>query len=162
METERAAVYGVIGLVLATTLVSGPIVGAVDFTTATDNPAYGGSNATLHGVSLPESAELGQGRYGAGEYILRVADATITVDEVVGGPVLAYRISIPSMEYSRTTTHFITAANTGPYAVSMADDSLATSMVENHSYQGQLFVFLRSNGTERRLAERNITVEVTE
>jgi len=33
--------------------------------------------------------------------------------------------------------------------------------VEKQSYDGTLSVFLRSNESERRLAERNVTVEVT-
>lgn len=162
MNTERAVVWGVVGLVLATTLASGPLVGGVDFTTDAEKPAFGEGNATIGEVSLPASAEIAYGRYGSGEYYLRVPDATVDLDDVSGNPLLAYEILIREMSYSRTTTHFISSSNTGSYTLSMERDSLAPEKVENESYDGRLRVFLRSNGTEQQLAARNITVEVTE
>lgn len=162
MDSERVVVYGVIGIVLGTTLVSGPFVGAVDFTTAPERPSIGDGNATIGEVSLPASAEITEGRYGSGEYYLRVPDASVEVENVSGRPLLAYEISIPAIGYSRTTSHFISPSDTGSYALSLERDSMKRSMVENDSYSGTLRVFLRSNGTEQRLAARNITVEVTE
>lgn len=161
MNTERGVVYGVIGLVLATTLVSGPLVGAVDFTPAAEESSLDGGNATVGDVSLPATAEIRHGRFGSGEYYVHVPDATLRLDNVTGTPLLAYRFSIPVLGYSRSTTHFVTAADTGRYDLTLSRDAIEPSRVENRSYGGTVSVFLRSNRTERRLAERNVTVEVT-
>lgn len=161
MNTERGVVYGVIGLVLATTLVSGPLVGAVDFTTAPEQRSFGSGNATVGDVSLPSSTEITSGRFGSGEYYVLVPDATLTVANVTGTPLLAYQFSIPALGYSRSTTHFVTSSDTGTYELSLKRDAIEPSRVENRSYDGTVTVFLRSNESERRLAERNVTVEVT-
>ena len=162
MNTERAVVYGVVGLVLATTLVSGPLVGGIDFTPAPEEPSFGDGNASIGDVSLPARAQIRSERFGSGEYSLRVPDATVELLDVTGNPSLAYQISIRAIGYARTTTHFVTASDTGTYGLSLEQDSIDPSQVENGTYDGTLRVFLRSNGTERRLGGRNITVEVTE
>jgi len=161
MNTERAVVYGVIGLVLATTLVSGPLVGTVKFTTAPERTSLNGGDATVGAVTLPSSTEITSGRFGSGEYYVHVPDATLTVANVTGTPLLAYQFSIPAMGYSRSTTHFVTSADAGTYGLSLERDAIEPSRVEKQSYDGTLSVFLRSNESERRLAERNVTVEVT-
>ena len=162
MDTDRAVVYGVIGLVLVTTLASGPLVSPVDFTISSGESSFDGGNATIGNVTLPSGAEITDGRYGSGEYYLRVPDATVEVIDVTGNPLLAYRISIPAMGYARTTTHFVSPADVGVYGLSLQRDAVEPSLVEEDTYQGRLRVFLRSNGTERQLATRNISVEVTE
>lgn len=161
MDTERAVVYGIVSVILTTTLVSGPLVGAVDLTTEPEQSTPGSGNATISDVSLPSSAEISQGRYGAGERYLRVPDATVDLVDVTETPLLAYEISIRGLGYSRTTTHFISEANEGTFALSIERDSMAASTVQNDSYDGRLRVFLRTDGNERLLGSRNVTVEVT-
>lgn len=161
MNRERVVVYGVVGLVLATTLASGPLVGAVDFTTAPEPRSFEGGDATVTDVSLPASATISPGRFGSGEDYLRVPDGAVTLANVTGTPMLAYQISIPEIGYSRSTTHFVTDADEGPYALSMERDAIESSRVADGSYNGTLAVYLRSNQTERTVADRNVTVEVT-
>lgn len=160
MNTERVVVYGVVGLIFATTLASGPLVGAIDLTT-TESTSIGEGNATVGAVSLPTSGEIASGRYGSGQYYLRVPDATVDVVNVTGTPLLAYKVEIGEMGYSRTTTHFLSASNTGSYTLSIEQDSIDADKVENETYDGQLSVFLRSSESERQLATRNITVGVS-
>lgn len=161
MHTERGVVYGVLGLVLATTLVSGPLVGPVDFTTAPAQQSLGNGSATVDDVSLPANTEITSGRFGAGEYYVDVPDATVSLVDVTGTPLLAYQFSIPALGYSRSTTHFVTSSETGTYGLSLERDAFEPSRVEKQTYDGAVTVFLRSNESERRLAERNVTVEVT-
>lgn len=162
MDAERATIWGVVGLVVVTTLVSGPLVGAVDLTTEPDRPALGSGSVTVASASLPERATLTAGRFGADEYTLAVPDATVEITAVDGRPILVYRLSIRERGYTRSTTHFLSDRNTGPYALSLADDSFPPSTVQNDSYAGHLQVIVRANGTSRVVAEQAIPVEVVE
>jgi len=162
MDRERATVWSVVGLVVATTLVSGPLVGAVDLTTEPDTDTLGSGSVTVGSPSLPAEATITAGRFGAGQYTLRVPDATVEITAVEGRPILAYRLSIPQRGYSRSTAHFLTARNAGTFSLSMADDSFDPSTVDRSEYSGAIEIVARANGSERVVANRTITVTVVE
>ncbi|WP_372480586.1 hypothetical protein ACAH01_06245 [Halomicrobium sp. HM KBTZ05] len=162
MDVDRAVVWGVVGLVAVTTLVSGPLVGAVDLTSDAETPAYGSGSVTVESASLPERATLTAGRFGAGEYTLRVPDATVAITAVEGRPLLVYRLEIDERGYTRSTTHFLSTESVGSYAASMSDDTFPPDTVNRTSYEGRLQVVVRANDTSRVVAERSTTVEVIE
>jgi len=162
MDVERATIWSVVGLVVVTTLVSGPLVGAVDLTTEPDRPALGSGSVTVDSVSLPDRATLTAGRFGADEYTLEVPDATVQITAVEGRPILVYRLSIPERGYTRSTTHFLSDRNTGAYSLSLAADTFVPSTVQNESYEGRLEIVVRANDSSRVVADRTIPVEVIE
>lgn len=162
MDGERGVVCGVVGLIVATTLVSGPLVGAVDFTAEPDNSELGTGAATIDSVSLPDRATLTAGRFGAGEYTLRVPDATVELSAVEGRPILVYKLSIDSRGYTRSTTHFVSDRNVGRFPLSLSEDRFEPDTVEEDEYQGRLEVILRANNESREIASKAIPVEVVE
>lgn len=162
MDAERATVWGVVALVVVTTLVSGPLVGAVDLTTEPDDGQFGTGSVTVDSVSLPDRATLTAGRFGAGEYTLRVPDATAELSAIEGRPILVYRLSIVERGYTRSTTHFLSERNGGTFSLSLADDSFDPGTVEETDYDGQLQVVVRSGNESRVVANRSIPVEVSE
>jgi len=162
MDAERATVWSVVGLVVVTTLLSGPLVGAVDLTTEPDRPALGSGSVSVASVSLPEQATLSAGRFGADEYTLRVPDATAEITAIDGRPILVYTLSIPVRGYTRSTTHFLAAHHTGTFTLSIADDGFEPSTVTRSEYDGRLQVVARANESERVVANRTITVAVVE
>ncbi|WP_018258128.1 hypothetical protein [Halomicrobium katesii] len=162
MDVDRTVVWGVVGLVVVTTLVSGPLVGAVDLTSDAETPAYGVGSVTVESASLPERATLTAGRFGAGEYRLQVPDAAVAIAAVEGRPLLVYKLEIDERGYSRSTTHFLSTENVGSYAASMSDDTFAPDTVNQTAYDGRLALVVRANDSGRVVAERSITVEVIE
>lgn len=161
MDSERGVVWGVVGLIVVTTLVSGPLVGAVDFTTEPDHTGLGTGTATIDAVTLPDRATLTAGRFGAGEYTLRVPDATLELSAVEGRPILVYKLSIDSLGYTRSTTHFVSDRNVGRFPLSMTEDSFDPEAFDGE-YEGRLEVILRANNESREIASKSIPVEVVE
>jgi hypothetical protein len=161
MERERATVWGVVSLVVVTTLVSGPLVGAVDLTTEPEMD-FGTGSMTVDSVTLPDRATLSVGRFGAGEYTLRVPDASVEISAVDGRPLLVYRLSIRERGYTRSTVHFVSQKNVGPYSLSLSDDRFDRAEITNDSYQGRLEVIARANERSRVITAQQITVEVVE
>jgi hypothetical protein len=162
MDADRAVVWGVVGLGVVTTLASGPLVGAVDLTTESETPAYGEGSVSIQSTALPENATLSAGRFGAGQYTLRVPDAAVQIAAVEGRPLLVYKIELPDRGYSRSSTHFLSADSVGSFSAPLADDSFAPDTVDQRSYDAELQLLVRANESSRVVAERSITVEVIE
>jgi len=160
MSLARAAVLATVAVIALTTLVSGPLVGAVDLTTERyDATGLGQGNATVSAVEAPETARLDSG-VGAAEFYLKVPDATVTFESITGKPTVSYKISIDELGYSRGTTHFFAESDVGLATLSIAQDSFARSEITAESYDGQLSITLRGNGTKQVLYDEPITVEV--
>jgi hypothetical protein len=162
MDAERATVWGVVGIVVVTTLVSGPLVDAVDLTTESSHDGLGTGTVTVDSASLPDRGTLTAGRFGAGEYTLRVPDATLELAAVEGRPVLVYRLSIPERGYTRSSTYFLSAGDAGAFSVAPAEDNYEPNTVGADAYGGRLQVIVRANDSSRVIAERSITVAVVE
>lgn len=161
MARSRTLVYAAVGCILAVTLVSGPLVPAVDFTRAApEQGTIGEGNATVEVVSAPDRARLARGSYGSGSYYLRVPDATVRLTDVTGQPMLVYKLRLPSEGYTRATTHFVSAAQAGPYALSLDRDSWMPEDVERDRYEGELLIHLRNGDGDRTVYRGNVTVEV--
>lgn len=162
MDVSKVAVYGTVAVIVATTLVSGPLVDAVDFTQERDetfDPNTGGATVTV--LSTPDRARLDRGSFGAGAYYLQVPDATVRIADVSGQPILAYKIRIPELGYTRSTAHFIDEDNEGRMAVSIESDALPPDEIDRESYSGELLVVLRAGGSDEVLSRGPIPVDVT-
>jgi len=162
MDRSRGLSAVAVTVILGVTLVSGPAVGLVDLTQPRFDPGnIGQGNATVSEVRTPATVQLKQGLE-TESYYLETPDATIRVTAIQGRPTVAYKLAIPSMGYSRGTTHFLGPDDTGWVSLSLARDTLPGDRVSASSYEGTLSVTLRYNGTERVLSERPVTVEVVE
>lgn len=161
MDVARASVWGAIVVVLVVSLASGPLVGAVEFTHASENdapPGSGHARATV--LSTPDSVALEKGEYGSGSYYLRVPDAVVRLEGVSGQPLLTYKLYIRELGYSRGTTHFLSPTSEGRMEVSLSTDAFAPDRIQQEQYRGELILRLRDDRGERTLAEKNVTVVV--
>lgn len=161
MDHRRVAAVSV-GLILAVTLVSGPLVGAVDLTPASRQefaPGTGSADVTVR--SVPDAARLERGEYGSGSYYLRVPDATLRIEDVRRQPILVYKIRIPALGYVRGTTTFLSPGDEGTLELELAPDALPPDEVDRERYRAELVIVLRGADGERVLHEADVTVEVT-
>ncbi|WP_276271502.1 hypothetical protein [Haloarcula litorea] len=161
MDYPRAATFAVAGVVVAAALVSGPLVPGVTLTSERD-VTYGGGNATVASVSLPDRATLDSGSYGQDGYYLAVPPATVRFAALDGSPSVTYRLQIPDLGYARSTVHFLTGDVGGSYEATLRPDNLATETVRRDRYEGTVSVVVEDDAGRRRVAAGNVTVEVIE
>jgi hypothetical protein len=158
MDFGSSVPYVAAAVILLGTLASGPL--ALADRPADQTTEVGAGSVTVSEVTLPESADLRQGRYGEDSFYLRVPDATIRFEGVAGRPVLTYKLEIPDLGYSRETAFFLGPDTGDRMELSLERDQIAPDRIENDSYAGTLRVVERAGNESRVVAKRNITVEV--
>lgn len=162
MDTVRGTVYGVVAIIAVTTVVSGPLVGAVDLTHER-SAAFGTGTATVSVVEMPETITIEPGRFGEDSYYVRVAPATVVIENVTGRPFLVYKLSVDPLRYSRSTLHALDSETAGKFEATIEEDALNPETVPSPgSYDGTLTLILRSGHNETVVERRNVTVEVRE
>lgn len=162
MEETRLAVCGVTGFVLLVTLVSGPLVGAVDLTQEPQGctAQIGTGSATVSVESLPDSAAISKGQFGAETYYLEVPDGKVRVTNVTGQPILSYTISIPELGRTAGPTLFLCAHQSARQELSVQRITIDEGDLDADSYDATLTLRLRGDGDEVLVREKSITVEV--
>jgi len=162
MEETRLAVYGVTGFVVLVTLVSGPLVGAVDLTQEPRGctAQIGSGTADISVESLPDSATISKGQFGAETYYLEVPDGSVRATNVSGQPILSYTISIPELSRSAGPTLFLCAHQSARQQLSIQRLTIDESELDADSYDASLTLLLRGDGEEITVREQSITVEV--
>lgn len=161
MNRSRVLVYGAVAVIVGVALVSGPAVGLADLTTPRyDTVTLGAGNASVDRVETPESARLDRG-FQSSSYYLKVPDAEVRFASISGKPLVAYKLSVPSLNYTRATTTFLSSGDEGRVVLSLERDTLAGDAVTRERYDGELTVVLRYDDTETALARESIPVEVT-
>lgn len=160
MQASQWAVWATVAVVIAVTVASGPLVGAVDLahrTGPTVPPGRG--TAAVHLVDAPRTATLEAGDFGSGTYHLVGSPARVRVGDVRGDPVLEYVVRVPGIgltdvhEYHpRETPHRTVDLRYRPVEVS-------PRLVGNDTYAGTLEVRLQADDY-RLLYEGDLTVEV--
>ena len=163
MDTAQRAVVAAVSTIVAVTLLSGPLVGAVDLTTESGtgiSDELGEGSAEVSVESLPTDLTISEGRYGSEQFFLRVPDATVRLSNVTGQPLLKYNIRIEDLGYSSGTTLFISAEQEGTNRLSLTRSTFDAGEIRQDSYEATLSVSLRANGTERVVRERAVVVEV--
>jgi len=160
MDRSELFVAAVVAIVVAVPVISGPVVGVVDLTTES-MAGVGQGSATVDGVETPETGRFDRA-LSADHYVMEVPDARIHVAAIEGQPLVAYKISVPELGYSRGTTHFLSDDDTGWVTLSVRSETFAPERIERGSYEAELSLVLRVNGTEEVLHEGPITMEVTE
>lgn len=163
MDAARGSVYAAVALIAAVTIISGPLVGAVDLTYErgsgiTDDIGSGSADVVVH--SLPESATISEGRYGSQTVYLRVPDARITLSNVTGQPLLKYDLDIPELGFSTGTTTFVTERSEGRKTLSIPRKTFDASEIERDRYEATVSILVRADGNTTVVDQRSMNVEV--
>lgn len=165
MRVRRGAVYGAITIITLVTLLSGPLVGAVDLTSEPDTGItddLGNGSADVSVLSFPETASISEGRFGSEQLYLRVPDATYRLSNVSGQPSIEYTLLLEENYYSTSTTSFVTAAEEGRRTASLDRVTFQRSELQRDRYNATLSLVLRANGNETVIREERFVVEVEE
>ncbi|MFB6188412.1 MAG: hypothetical protein ABEI57_00875 [Halapricum sp.] len=161
MAEAQSVVYGVVGVILLVTLVSGPLVGVVDLTHAQRCTApVGSGSASVTVDSLPDRATISKGKFGSEAYYLQVPDGAVRLSNVTGQPLLSYDISIPEMGLTTGPTLFLCAGQARRQTLSIRQRTIDQNELDANSYNATLTVSLRADGNETVVREKPIVVEV--
>lgn len=161
MDPARTVAAVAVGVILAVTLASGPLVGAVDLTPAAEDPGTPGTGTvSLTVVSVPETATLDRGEFGSATYQLRMADATVDVARITGAPQVRYKLKIPAMGYTRVTTTVLDEEDTGRLAISFESTELPPEEVAQDRYAGEVILVTYDDDGLTTHVEKNVTVVV--
>jgi hypothetical protein len=160
MDRSRLLVWGAVAVICSVPVLSGPVVGLVDLTRE-PLAGVGEGSATVDAVEAPDTGRFDRA-LSSDSYVLKVPDARIRVAAIEGRPLVSYKLSITAMQYSRATTHFLSADDTGWVDISLARETFAPDRVEQSTYEAELSLVLRVNDTKETLHEGPITLEVTE
>ncbi|WP_276247911.1 hypothetical protein [Haladaptatus sp. YSMS36] len=165
MEPERVVASATVLVLLVVTVLSGPLVGAIDLTPAPKESTpeapigSGAVDVTVHSIPT-DGVALVRGQYGAESFYLRVPDAQIQVGSVTGQPMVVYKVRIPELGYTHGTTLFLSPEDTGNKSIALQQKALAPGRVTADEYDAELIVLVRAGGEERELARQPVTVEV--
>ncbi|MFC7227740.1 hypothetical protein N0B31_10025 [Salinirubellus salinus] len=165
MQAGRLAATLTVAVVLVTSLLSGPLVGAADLSPAPEvddsfGPGQGSMNVTVH--SVPDEARLVQSDFGAGAYFLRLDSADVTLSNVVGQPILVYKLRVSGLVFVSSRNTFVTEADEGRMTVPFAEDTVQRERVNEsvEEYPAEIVVGVLANDEERVVHRTNVTVEV--
>lgn len=164
MDTDRLIVAAVVGVIVVTSLLSGPVVGVLDVDPADRQSDFapGEGTATVGNVSVPDHATLAPGEFGAGSYYLEVPAASATVEAVRGRPILSYSIEIDALGYKLGSNHYLSAENQGRIHLTISPASFDPDRFSRERYDGRIAVTLRTTEGSTTLEASNVTVEVVE
>lgn len=163
MRTQPAVIVTV-AIVTVTTLVSGPVVSAVDLTDSgtLDGTDLGEGRLTVGDVTVPETVVIERGDFGAGTYYLRVPPATAELQSIAGRPIISYEVSVRELGFTRSGVHVLSAENEGTFEMTLEDAPFGKNEIRNESYVGELSITARYDGQEHVLERTNVTIEVIE
>jgi hypothetical protein len=165
MQAGRLAATLVVAVVLVTSLLSGPLVGATDLSPAPEiddsfGPGQGSMNVTIH--SVPDEARLVQSDFGAGAYSLKMAPADVTLSNIRGQPILVYKLRVSGLVFVSSRNTFVNESDKGRMSVPFADDTVQRERVNEsvEQYPAEIVIGVLANDEERVVHRTNVTVEV--
>lgn len=165
MEADQIVIVATVGVILGVTVLSGPLVGAVDFTEPEPELSAppGTGTASVSAVTISaEDSTLAPGEFGAGSYYLTVPHARATVDSVTGAPILAYRISIPELGHASESVYILSPEDAGEMTLAIESMAVSPDRIDATEYEAEITVELRDDTGTESLASRYITVTVTD
>jgi len=163
MTHTRAVVPAVVGVVVLTAVAFGPLVTGLSLASEPTPAISNEGTLTIETVEFPTNATIGSASYGAANAYLSVPPATVRFESITQTPTLIYRIRVPELGYSVSTTHFLNADEHGPtYEASIKPFSVDDSELQRNQYAGELSLVVRDSDGRRVAARQNITVEVVE
>lgn len=163
MQPPRLLYALTLSVIAVAVVASGPLVGAVDLTSAPSETFDPGTGAIELSVEdLPDTVYIRQGEYDSGSYYLEVPDVTADVHSVQGQPMVVYKLTVDELNVVRLTNHFLTSTDAGEQTLSLSRGTLSPDRVEDSGYTGQLRVLTRVNETDTVVRSENVTVVVIE
>ena len=162
MRRDRLAVYGTVGIILALTLATGPVVSLLSVPEggAGATGGLGNGTASVSVVEAPDRAELVAGEYGNVHY-LRVPESTIVATNVTGSPLLTASIDVDSLGYSRSSIFVVRETRDGTQTVEIERAPLNSTRIDRTVYEGRYQLVLRDDTGRTVVYDEPITIEVT-
>lgn len=155
MSHGRVAVWAVVCVVVATSLLAGPALGVVDPTRPP--PSLDDGDATVTDVSVVDGPAVEPGRFGTDVYYLRGPTVRATVDDVADTPRLVVHLSVPAMDVEESASTLLEAGDRGQRRLAIPDRLLADAPPDD-PVRATTTVRLQSFDDDRTLHERNWTV----
>lgn len=149
-------------IVLATVILSGPLVPYVDFTpAAASTPTHGPDSASISVVSTPaDDFRIAPARFGAGVYLYS-APMTVHVERVAGSPTLIYELRIDELGFNVASLAFLSESTAGTDQVLQIERStIEPERITQSSYAGEIELRLRAGNETRVIHQQNVTVTV--
>ncbi|GCF12967.1 hypothetical protein Harman_09020 [Haloarcula mannanilytica] len=162
MEQTRAVITGVTSVMLAVTLLSGPLVPSVTLASEPEPVALETGNVTVSAVEMPDTVTLEAGSYGAASYYLNAPPIHVQFSNRTGRPTLVYELTIEELGYSRTTNHFLDESTGDAYELTLASDTFTDAEIQREQYNGTVTVSKRDDAGHGVVATRNVTISVIE
>ena len=150
----------VVGVMLFVLLISGPAVGLVDLTPEDRSPdGLGDGTADVAMASDPATdLRIDEGRFGTDVYYLRVPPAAVDVASVEGRPQLTYKINVPGLDYTDSTSEMLDGS--GRTEVTLRDRAFTPERIMRDAYRAELVVRVQSFEQDTVVYRRNVTVPV--
>lgn len=149
-------------VVLALSIVSGPLVGSVDLTTRPTGPPPGSGSASVDVRSVPtETVRIERGAFDAGTYHLSADPTVVWVRDVRGNPTLRYSIDVPALGLADTRTYALGGTGPGTLRLEFRPFEISPEWVTEDRYNATIAIWVvqRGNEYESRYQE-SITVDV--
>jgi len=162
---HRAVALGLI-LVLSISVVSGPLVSAVDLTSSNryiggERGVPGTGNVTVASVTIPtEDVEFRRGKHDSGPYYLIAPDAVVDIESVEGHPVLNYKIRVPALGTTYLSTAFPREDAGGPTSLDIQKKKFSREDIEQSQYRVVFLIVARDSSGFRTVYESEINVSV--
>lgn len=163
---SRTLVRGAVLVVLATTVLAGPLVPQVELARepATGDRMFCEASGAV-GVAVTDFPDdriaLERQGFGVQKYQLSAADVVVSVDELRGCPVVIYELEIPSLGYVSVRRMYPTEESLGEASLSIVGGTFDPGKLTEDAYDARARVLVV--GDERRTVfERNLTIPVVE
>lgn len=162
MGVVRKGAIGLLTVVIFLSILSGPLVAAIDLTPSSqDYSTFGNGTASLSVQSFDSDAVvLRKGEYGSGAYLLEVPDIVVNIQEVQGSPFIVYKIRVPELGYTRSSVSVLNPEMNGTMHISLATDEIAPDRVTQSAYQAEIILLVRSGHEERVLFRESVSLRV--
>ena len=159
MSEYRLPVALSLGIALVA-IVSGPLVGGVDFTRTNTIPEGSGTvDVTVESVPTDDFV-LERNRFVPGRYHLSAPPAVVHVNDIQGNPLVRYSIDVPGLWYSTSSRYELDRHGGGRLVLRPSPIGLTPSRVQNGSYDASVSIWVHSNGRQINVYEDSITLEV--
>lgn len=151
-----------VAVVLAGTLLSGPVLGVFTLDGPVGTDQLGDGTATVSSVSVDaDRLVISDGRFGTGMAYLRVPDAVVDVERATGNSRLIYRLEVPALEIDTDSTAALASGRSGTHRLRIDDPAFEHEDVTAERYTATVAVRVQSFAVDETLYRENVTVEVT-
>lgn len=160
MVLSRHLPHLTVGVILLGSLLSGPMVGAVDLSSEDARTIAGNGSVHVEVTSVPEDGRLAPARYATTGYVLSLPPATVDVSNLSGNPMVVYKLRIPELGYVAGTTHVLNERFTGRQTLTFDEAVLNRSALRYDTYRGELLILKRVHERDTVLYRGNVTLRV--